>query len=41
MMEAVPLDVAMQLIGVAETRVDRIKNPMVVTVANSERNLIA
>ncbi|RLM76859.1 heme-binding protein, partial [Halobellus sp. Atlit-38R] len=41
MVEAIPLDVATQLIEAAETRADEIENPMVVTVANSEGNLIA
>ncbi|WP_042664140.1 heme-binding protein [Haloferax sp. ATB1] len=40
-MEAIPLEIATQLIEAAEQRADKIDNPMVITVANSEGNLIA
>lgn len=41
MVEAIPLETATQLIDAAEQRADEIDNPMVVTIANSEGNLIA
>lgn len=41
MVEAISLETATQLIESAEQRADEIDNPMVITVANSEGNLIA
>jgi uncharacterized protein GlcG (DUF336 family) len=41
MVEAIPLETATKLIDVAEQRANEIDNPMVITVANSEGNLIA
>jgi uncharacterized protein GlcG (DUF336 family) len=41
MVEAIPLEIATQLIDAAERRADEIDNPMVVTVVNGEGNLIA
>lgn len=39
--ESIPLEVATQVISAAEQRATEIQNPMVVTVVNSEGNLIA
>ncbi|HZD42839.1 MAG TPA: heme-binding protein [Methanomicrobiales archaeon] len=39
--ESIPLEVATQVISAAEQRAEEIQNPMVVTVVNSEGNLIA
>ena len=41
MVESIPLAVATQLIEASEAKADEIDNPMVITVANSEGNLIA
>lgn len=41
MVESIPLETATELIEAAESRAEEIENPMVVTVANSEGNLIA
>jgi uncharacterized protein GlcG (DUF336 family) len=37
----ISLDIAKDLIGAAEQKADEIDNPMVITVANSEGNMIA
>lgn len=39
--DEIPLDVATQIIETAQVRAEEIENPMVITVANSEGNLIA
>ncbi|WP_227378477.1 GlcG/HbpS family heme-binding protein [Haladaptatus halobius] len=41
MVRSVNLDIAKELIDAAERRAEEIDNPMVITVANSEGNLIA
>jgi uncharacterized protein GlcG (DUF336 family) len=41
MVDHITLDTAKELIGAAEQRAKEIDNPMVITVANSEGNLIA
>jgi len=41
MSKKVPLETATSLIEAAEARADEIDNPMVITVANSEGNLVA
>lgn len=41
MVESIPLEIATQLIDAAEQHADEIDNPMVITIANSEGNLIA
>jgi len=41
MSDSITLDTAKQLIDAAEQRAEEIDNPMVITVANSEGNLIA
>ncbi|WP_251343525.1 GlcG/HbpS family heme-binding protein [Haloplanus halophilus] len=41
MVHSIPLDTATELIDAAEERAEEIDNPMVITVANSEGNLIA
>ncbi|MFC4360558.1 heme-binding protein [Halobium salinum] len=41
MVESIPLETATELIDAAEDRAEEIDNPMVITVANSEGNLIA
>lgn len=41
MVESIPLQTAKELIEAAEEKADEIDNPMVITVANSEGNLIA
>lgn len=41
MADAITLDVAKDLIDAAERKAEEIDNPMVITVANSEGNLIA
>jgi uncharacterized protein GlcG (DUF336 family) len=41
MVESIPLATAKELITAAEEKADEIDNPMVITVANSEGNLIA
>jgi uncharacterized protein GlcG (DUF336 family) len=41
MVESIPLATATQLIEAAEQKADKIDNPMVIAVANSEGNLIA
>ena len=41
MVESVTLDVAKELIDAAERKAEEIDNPMVITVANGEGNLIA
>src|SRR6056297_4054825 len=41
MVSSIPLATATQLIEAAEAKADDIDNPMVITVANSEGNLVA
>ncbi|MFC6724361.1 heme-binding protein [Halobium palmae] len=41
MVESIPLETATELIEAAEDRAEEIENPMVITIANSEGNLIA
>lgn len=41
MVSLIPLATATQLIEAAEAKAEEIDNPMVITVANSEGNLIA
>ncbi|MFB6234455.1 MAG: heme-binding protein [Halopenitus sp.] len=41
MVDSVPLQIATALIEAAEAKADEIENPMVITVANSEGNLVA
>lgn len=41
MVASIPLTTATQLIEAAESKADEIDNPMVITIANSEGNLIA
>ncbi|UPM44903.1 GlcG/HbpS family heme-binding protein [Halocatena salina] len=41
MVDSIPLQTAKELIEAAEQKADEIDNPMVITVANSEGNLIA
>ena len=41
MVKSIPLETAKKLIEAAEEKADEIDNPMVITVANSEGNLIA
>ncbi|WP_049936712.1 GlcG/HbpS family heme-binding protein [Haloplanus natans] len=41
MVQSITLDTAKQLIDAAERKAEEIDNPMVITVANSEGNLIA
>ncbi|AEH35490.1 protein of unknown function DUF336 [Halopiger xanaduensis SH-6] len=41
MVDSVPLETAKAVIDAAEQRADEIDNPMVITVANSEGNLVA
>lgn len=41
MVGSIPLQTAKELIESAETKADEIDNPMVITVANSEGNLVA
>ncbi|RKD94835.1 uncharacterized protein GlcG (DUF336 family) [Halopiger aswanensis] len=41
MVDSVPLETAKDVIDAAEQRADEIDNPMVITVANAEGNLVA
>jgi uncharacterized protein GlcG (DUF336 family) len=41
MVDSIPLETAKELIEAAEDKADEIDNPMVITVANSEGNLVA
>lgn len=41
MVKSIPLATATQIIEAAESKAEEIENPMVITVANSEGNLIA
>ncbi|SFR34330.1 GlcG/HbpS family heme-binding protein [Halogeometricum limi] len=41
MVTSIPLDTAKELVEAAEERAEEIENPMVITVANDEGNLVA
>lgn len=41
MVDSIPLETAKDLIQAAEKKANEIDNPMVITIANSEGNLIA
>lgn len=41
MVEALPLEIATKLIDAAKQRANELENPMVITITNSEGNLIA